>query len=438
VLVEPNTYFENIDYRGKNIVVGSLFLTTDDTSMISRTIIDGSANGSVVSIAKNENSTARLIGFTIRNGKVRYGGGIHIRSASPTISHCIIMNNVVEGTNPIGGGIYIRNSRAIIYGCEIMYNSALAMDNNNGWGGGISIESDSLVSIINCKIHHNQSTSSSGGIGVADAKARIIGCEIAYNSCYTGGSGIGCQDSDLHLVNNTVSGNRGTNNNTAVFFIRSSPIIQNCVIWYNPGTEEYRSIDGGGGTPEIYFSNIQGGFDTLAVMDLEPMFVDTSAGDFRLTHDSPCIDAGDPDSAGLSLPLVDLDGHVRFLDGYNDGVAVIDMGAYEYVPLPVRVEDRNEMDHPHTFHLKQNYPNPFNPNTTIEYLVPDKCHIEIKVCDLLGREIRSLSSGQMSPGSYQVTWNGLDDTGSTASSGVYFYTLTAEGFSETRKLLLIR
>ena len=90
------------------------------------------------------------------------------------------------------------------------------------------------------------------------------------------------------------------------------------------------------------------------------------------------------------------------------------------------------------FQLFQAYPNPFNPTTTIEYSLPDDGYAEIKIIDLLGREVRTLISGEQSGGAHQVIWNSLDNTGVPVASGVYFYNMTAEGFSETRKLLLIQ
>ena len=68
VLVQPGTYIENINYNGKLITVGSLFLTTQDSTYISSTIIDGNSSGRVVTFTNDENSSAVLCGFTITNG----------------------------------------------------------------------------------------------------------------------------------------------------------------------------------------------------------------------------------------------------------------------------------------------------------------------------------------------------------------------------------
>jgi len=98
VLVQPGTYIENINYNGKNIVVGSLFLTTQDTSYISQTIIDGNYNGSVVTFVSGEDSTAVLTGFTITNGCFSgSGGGIYCSSSSPSISNNTISSNDDHG-----------------------------------------------------------------------------------------------------------------------------------------------------------------------------------------------------------------------------------------------------------------------------------------------------------------------------------------------------
>ncbi|MBT7788130.1 MAG: hypothetical protein HN757_04545 [Calditrichaeota bacterium] len=90
VLVQPGVYVENIDFDGHNIVVGSLFITTEDTAYVDRTIIDGDSSDSVVQFGSRETEAAELSGFTLRNGFAILGGGIFIRDASPTLSHLVI------------------------------------------------------------------------------------------------------------------------------------------------------------------------------------------------------------------------------------------------------------------------------------------------------------------------------------------------------------
>ena len=76
VLVSAGTYNESINYNGKNIVVGSLYLTTQDTSYISSTIIDGDSSGSIVLFESFEDSTAVLNGFTFQDIIFLFGRGI--------------------------------------------------------------------------------------------------------------------------------------------------------------------------------------------------------------------------------------------------------------------------------------------------------------------------------------------------------------------------
>ena len=86
VLVSPGTYIENINFNGKNIVVGSLFLVTGDTFYISQTVINGDSSGHVVSII-NGDSTTVLSGFTITDGYADQGGGIVCANSNAILSN---------------------------------------------------------------------------------------------------------------------------------------------------------------------------------------------------------------------------------------------------------------------------------------------------------------------------------------------------------------
>lgn len=85
------------------------------------------------------------------------------------------------------------------------------------------------------------------------------------------------------------------------------------------------------------------------------------------------------------------------------------------------------------FELKQNYPNPFNPTTNISFSLPKNSFVSLKVFDIMGREVAKLASANMNAGSYSVQFDG-----SKLSSGVYFYKLEAENFSEVKKMSLIK
>jgi hypothetical protein len=88
---------------------------------------------------------------------------------------------------------------------------------------------------------------------------------------------------------------------------------------------------------------------------------------------------------------------------------------------------------PSNFDLKQNYPNPFNPVTTINYDLPKRGFVKLVVYDVLGTEVVQLVNEHKETGKYTVEFNGEKYT-----SGVYFYKLSTDGFSETKRMLLIK
>jgi len=95
---------------------------------------------------------------------------------------------------------------------------------------------------------------------------------------------------------------------------------------------------------------------------------------------------------------------------------------------------------PRAFTLEQNFPNPFNPATTITYTVPvgGRVKVTLKVYSLRGGLIRTLVDSQKPAGSYTVFWDGTDEQGRKAPSGVYLYRIKAGDFSQTRKMVLLK
>lgn len=86
-----------------------------------------------------------------------------------------------------------------------------------------------------------------------------------------------------------------------------------------------------------------------------------------------------------------------------------------------------------SFKLSQNYPNPFNPATKIDYTVAREGQVSIKVYNMLGQEVATLLNEHLSPGTYQVTFDGAG-----LPSGVYMYTMKAGSYTESRKMILMR
>ena len=93
---------------------------------------------------------------------------------------------------------------------------------------------------------------------------------------------------------------------------------------------------------------------------------------------------------------------------------------------------------PEAFALFQNYPNPFNPSTQISFDVPSAEFITLRVYNLLGQDVKTLSSKTMNPGRYIFEWDGTDLLNNDVASGVYFYELRGESFVSRKKMLLIR
>ncbi len=188
VIVEPNTYYENINFTGKSITFTSL--DPDDSAIVEGTVIDGGGVGPTVTFSGSENSDSLLIGFTIRGANNTWGGGIKGNNCSGTIRQCII----TENNAAFGGGLY--EFDGLISNCVVSNNSASR-------GGGLR---DCDGDIINCTIALNMLTGSSfDGSGLSRCKGKIKNCIIWENSrsfeidncsqptysCWSGATGTG-------------------------------------------------------------------------------------------------------------------------------------------------------------------------------------------------------------------------------------------------------
>jgi len=234
VLVQPGIYSENINFNGKSIVLASLFITTGIGTYIENTIIDGSRNGSVVTIRSGEDSTTVLCGFTITNGHAPCGGGIDCHDANPRLSHLIVVDNTAEEyywwyRSGKGSGVHINNSRA------------------------------TLENILFVK---NQASYRCGVIAVSDSKINLNHVTIIENN-----AGEGCG---------------------ILFENDQGSTVTNSIIWAN----QAQSVIVSGGEPAITYSDVAGGWIGEGNINKNPFFFDQGLDDYHLSDCSPCIGKG--------------------------------------------------------------------------------------------------------------------------------------------------
>ena len=116
-------------------------------------------------------------------------------------------------------------------------------------------------------------------------------------------------------------------------------------------------------------------------------------------------------------------------------------GVYQIWTAPVNIDEigisQISSVIPEGYSLGQNYPNPFNPNTVINYQIPKAGSVKLKVYDALGNEVATLVDRNQNAGTYEVTFS-AKDAGTALSSGVYFYRLETDDFTENKRMVLIK
>jgi hypothetical protein len=371
VLIAPGTYFENINFSGKAITV-----TSEQGPAV--TIIDGGSLGPVATFATSETTQSVLSGLTLRHGQGTFaagydGGGIHIASASPTISGNVITNNTAGS---FGGGISVDSGSPVIKNNTITNNSQIP-----GWsggvGGGIYIGGIGAAQVIGNAISNNQEVQGSGGgIGINAASPIIQNNTINGNSAYSQGGAIYIintsspsivqnliignsagtgggvywsipSGSAPFLLSNTLSSNSALTQGSAVYgsgFQLLSQLIDNIIVSavgtstlycdasYSATPPVVKANDIFASTGAAYAGSCSSLGGTNGNLSLNPQFRNPASADYHLLTGSPAIDAGISDPALLPT---DFDGNPRVLDGDGNGTAVVDMGVYEAPVLDV-------------------------------------------------------------------------------------------------------
>jgi hypothetical protein len=357
VLVHPGTYFENINYLGKAIILGSLALTSGDTAYIHQTMIDGNQASSVVSIIDILTGTALLDGFNLVNGLAETGGGISITNSSVIVRNCIIEDNQ---SSSYGGGIYVENTLISLQGTSIRNNEAIdsgggfcALNNSSlsmtttlisnnisqdGSGGGI-FTSVSSGTLSNSSIVGNSASASGGGVLIQSSlDAWVMDHVVIAKNTTTGiGGGYWLNGTNSILTNCTITGNIADENAGGYASVYgANTVFTNCILTANLPEQVYAYPEGEENLITISYTDIEGGQEAIITngnatvnwlngnFNLDPLFVDPIASEYHLQNSSPCIDTGNPDLDGDGdIWAIDIDD--QDLDGTR-----FDMGAYFY------------------------------------------------------------------------------------------------------------
>ncbi len=294
IIVHPGEYMENISMNNRNVLVTSLIFFDGEEAYIDSTVINGERGNNVVTI-RGDTDEAIINGFTLRNGRE---SGIYMTDSS----HAVITNCVItENGAAYGGGIFmLNNCRPTIRNCVITGNSG-------GFGGGINIWANCSPTIEYCNISGN-SSSEGGGIYIRGSAPVIKGCLIAGNTAIFDGAGISCWGSSPEIINCTITGNIADGIGDGLYIWGVSTVtIVNSILWENGNTEiQFGVLDRN--RINVSYSDVMGGEDGIEVIrhdeiiwgegniDEDPGFIDPENDDFGLDSDSPCIDAGNPES----------------------------------------------------------------------------------------------------------------------------------------------
>jgi hypothetical protein len=371
VLVAAGTYYEQINFLGKNIVVRS-------ASGRSLTIIDGSKQaGPVVRFVSGETGRAMLRGFTIQGGSVccttYEGGGIEINNSSPAIYQNLIRNNAAAGEGgginvsfgdpsiqsnivtgntvtmfggTMGAGIYLgATTHAYVIGNRVTNNYGVA------YGGGIAVFAvNGVAYLIDNIVTGNSALDNGGGLWFGNSPGEDVEDNIVANNSSPSGAQVyvaaGGSDTSVlcQMANNTIIGNTKTTDAAvvAIGLDNHERFYNNIIATLGSQTAMICTLANDGQFPTIqnndafspngtsYSSGCAGFTQSTGNLSVDPGFVNRKGGEYQLLPTSPLIDVG-LNSAPMYYST-DLAGNLRVVDGNGNGIAVIDIGAYEYQP----------------------------------------------------------------------------------------------------------
>ncbi len=163
---------------------------------------------------------------------------------------------------------------------------------------------------------------------------------------------------------------------------------------------------------------------SIGGVDVDSFFVDQNIG------------SGEWNTINRSFIPANVNVKMKIVDSGESTANVVlraDAIKFSMVKEITDVKDNNELGQPVSFKLDQNYPNPFNPSTTIRYSLPKSENVLLEVFDILGRRLKTLIDQFQKTGYHEIIFEGND-----LSNGIYFYRITTETFSATKKMILLK
>ena len=272
-----------------------------------------------------------------------HGGALSAENSKVVMHDCDVSNNLLRSEIDTIYFMYGAGMRFLKCDVDITTTNFRYNYSETSIGGAMSIDSCS-VRIDRCRFEHNVGINGGGLylIRCYDNPCSITNSLFANNTSVHFAGGLAISDSSPLLTNLTVVNNLsiGVNCGGIFFYQQSSPIVWNCIVYDNfnyAALEEpvqMWSWTYEGFAPEFHNCLVQYGLENISnhefitvydnCLDEDPLFVDLENEDFHLRANSPCINAGSPETPEVILGGLDLDGFGRVNDG------MIDLGAYEY------------------------------------------------------------------------------------------------------------
>jgi predicted outer membrane repeat protein len=380
ILISPGEYYESIIIGTKNIVIGSMYLTSGDTSYTSQTIINGQGSNRGFSISDVE-FPSRISGLTVKNCRADLGGGLVITDSEIALDHIKVIDNFADCSsnsaskgggmaiydsevsisdfdisnnesycttppiNPVGGGVYAFNTNLTLVSGKINSNSAYLgggvylaesylishsvnfQNNTAPYLGGAICSFGSNLGLNESRFSNNSATGSALYTSMVDS-VWITNCLFTANQ----GRVINSDSTELTVINSSFIDNSGTT--TIDCFTHSTLHLMNSILWNNNEVEiEFSSLYN---TCYLGYNTLKGGMAGISgdiaphsfgpTYSAEPLFENDTS--FALSDSSYCIGAGIDTVMTyphLSSPEIDIMGNTR---PAPDG-SMPDLGAFE-------------------------------------------------------------------------------------------------------------